>query len=475
MARRAWSLKRSLDARSETSHAFSLPALSHVADFTAATPGVGWGDHVRAVEAELANIEARINDSCFALYGIDEEDRQAITEGFGRGSSGLQPAELGEVDAEDTDEEEEESEAGADTATLVAELVSWAVGVAFGRFDVRLATGQRALPTEPEPFDPLPICSPAMLTSDDGLPLTCPPAGYQLSFPEGGVLVDDPGHPRDLTAAVRAVFELVFGSGADALWQEAAAILDPRDHDMRRWLTSGFFDHHLRHHSESRRKAPILWQLSIPSGRYSIWCYAHRMTRDSLFAIQNEVVASKLAHEERRLSSFVTDADHTPSAPVRAQIADQDSLVAELRVMLDEVRRAAPLWNPDLDDGIVLVMAPLWRLAPTHKAWQRELRAKWDDLVTGKYDWAHLAMHLWPERVIPKCATDRSLAIAHDLEDVFWVEGPGGKWTPRPSPTQAMGELVATRTSPAVKAALASLLQVPALPTTSETRHKKPG
>jgi hypothetical protein len=24
----------------------------------------------------------------------------------------------------------------------------------------------------------------------------------------------------------------------------------------------------------------------------------------------------------------------------------------------------------------------------------------------------NLAMHLWPERVVPRCATDRSLAIA---------------------------------------------------------------
>jgi hypothetical protein len=26
-------------------------------------------------------------------------------------------------------------------------------------------------------------------------------------------------------------------------------------------------------------------------------------------------------------------------------------------------------------------------------------------------------MRLWPERVVPKCAKDRSLAIAHGLED----------------------------------------------------------
>ena len=67
-------------------------------------------------------------------------------------------------------------------------------------------------------------------------------------------------------------------------------------------------------------------------------------------------------------------------------------------------------------------MAPLWRLVPQHKPWQKELKSKWDELAAGKYDWAHLAMHLWPERVVPKCATDRSLAIAHGLEDVFWVK-----------------------------------------------------
>ena len=70
-------------------------------------------------------------------------------------------------------------------------------------------------------------------------------------------------------------------------------------------------------------------------------------------------------------------------------------------------------------------------------------------------------MHLWPERVIPKCATDRSLAIAHGLEDVFWVEGDDGKWKPRPTPTRPVDELVRERTSIAVKAALKSLLEAP--------------
>jgi hypothetical protein len=71
-------------------------------------------------------------------------------------------------------------------------------------------------------------------------------------------------------------------------------------------------------------------------------------------------------------------------------------------------------------------------------------------------------MHLWPERVVPKCVKDRSLAIAHGLDDVFWVEGTDGKWAPRETPTKSVDELVKERTSPAVKSALKSLLEAPA-------------
>lgn len=67
------------------------------------------------------------------------------------------------------------------------------------------------------------------------------------------------------------------------------------------------------------------------------------------------------------------------------------------------------------------------RLVPQHKAWQKECKECWDSLVAGQYDWAHLAIHLWPERVVPKCREDRSLAIAHELEDLLWVED-SGKW-----------------------------------------------
>lgn len=474
LARRAWSLRRSLDTRTETSHAFVLPAALQVGGDTLAERVATWAERVQHIEGELVRIQAEIDKRCFDIYGITEVDRRAICDGFG--SANGNPDDRADSpsdddgEAEDDEAEDDEAEdAAVDEGILAADLVSWAVGVAVGRFDVRLAIGDRSLQVEPEPFDPLPTCSPAMLTGADGFALSTAPAGYPNVFPETGILVDDPSQPRDLTAAIRAAFDTVFGTSADAWWSELGARLDPKDHDLRGWIASSFFEHHLKRHSKSRRKAPTVWQLGIPSRRYSVWLYAHRLTRDSFFQLQNDVVAPKLAHEERQLASLVQSTGGNPSAKERKAIAVHAAFVEELRMLLDEVKRVTPMWNPILDDGVVLAMAPLWRLVPQHKPWQKELKGKWDELVAAKYDWAHLAMHLWPERVVPKCATDRSLAIAHGLEDVFWVEGTVGKWKPRPTPTRPVPEIVRERTSAAVKAALKSFLEAPSA-TTGGTR-----
>jgi hypothetical protein len=157
----------------------------------------------------------------------------------------------------------------------------------------------------------------------------------------------------------------------------------------------------------------------------------------------------------------VQAAGPSPTATQRKELAAQAGVVEELRGMLEEVKRVAALWRPDLNDGVVLTMAPLWRLIPQHKGWQKELKGNWDELCAEKYDWAQVAMHLWPERVAGKCAMDRSLAIAHGLEEVFWEEDGRGKWRARSRPTRPMAELVGERSSAAVQAGLMALMVAP--------------
>lgn len=431
LARKAWALKRSLDAVNETSHVFTLPALLRSKGSDPGSRVAAWGKHVVDVGAELDDVQAEINASCFALYGIEEADRASITEGFG----GEIQDDVGgddEVDEDETDADDEK--VAADPESLTADLVSWAVGVCFGRFDLRLATGVRAIQAEPEPFDPLPARSPGMYPESD----------EPADRPD--ILVDDEGHSDDLAARVIAV--------AERMKVEISE-------NLRGWLAKEFFPLHIKMYSKSRRKAPIYWQLATPSAGYSVWLYIHAFSKDTLFRVQNDYVAPKLGHEERRLESLTSELRDGATAAQRKQLATQEGLVEELRAFLDEVKRVAPLWRPNLDDGVIINFAPLWRLVPQNKAWQKELKATWDALCDGNYDWAHLAMNLWPERVVPKCSKDRSLAISHGLEDVFWVEGTDGKWTSRKTPAKSVDELVEERTSPAVKSALKSLLEAP--------------
>jgi hypothetical protein len=431
LARRAWSLKRSLDTTNETSHAFLLPP-----DVNERVTGLDRA----AVNRELGEIQRQIDDEAFRLYGITAEDRAAIE----RTAKAPRDQE-GEAQGDDEVEEADDDEAWAgdfkdfnvyDAFDWSNEFVnSWLVGVAFGRFDPRLATGERPIPPEPEPFDALPSRSPGM-------------------YPEGedpadrpDILVGDQGHTDDLAGRVLKMggsLGISVGEGLPA------------------WLARDFFPLHIKMYSKSRRKAPIYWQLATPSASYSVWLYIHAFSRDTLFRVQNDYVLPKLAHEERRLEFLKRENEDEPPRRQDAKaVSSQQELVEELRAFLDEVKRVAPLWNPDLDDGVIVNFAPLWRLVPQNKAWQKELKATWDALSEGKYDWAHLAMHLWPERVVPKCAKDRSLAIAHGLEGVLWVEDDKGKWSARKAPTKSVDELVKERTSPAVKAALKSLLEAP--------------
>ncbi|MGA2258961.1 MAG: hypothetical protein ABSG53_30190, partial [Thermoguttaceae bacterium] len=192
--------------------------------------------------------------------------------------------------------------------------------------------------------------------------------------------------------------------------------------DLRSWIRRSFFDVHIKSHSMHRRSAPIYWELAPPSHGYAVWLYYHRFTADTFYKVLNDYVKPKLIHEEQKLARIRAEAGVSPTRAQDKEIEAQAAFVTELTTFREEIEGIAPLWNPDLNDGVIINFAPLWRLVPQHKSWQKECKEYWVGLMTGKYDWAHLAMHLWPERVVPKCREDHSLAIAHGLEDLLWIE-----------------------------------------------------
>ncbi|NYT45624.1 type II restriction endonuclease subunit M [Alcaligenaceae bacterium] len=373
---RAWSLKYQFDSCEETSHAFVLPQLLR-GRVSAYAPS--------EMETELARIKLQIDDLALELYEFDEADKNALM-----GDAGS--------DVESGPEKDDEDEGLEEPMPVTDALLSWANGVVFGRFDWRLATGKRAAPAEPGPFDPLPAKSPGML-----------PDGVEPFHSHAGILVDDQRHPHDLARLIEEVLTRV-----------GVAVPD----DVRRWLQKDFFTFHLQRYSKSRRKAPIYWPLSTASGSYTLWVYYQSLNNQTLFTAVNDFLDGpngKLTQVSRECAELRMKGSGR-SRDEEKQYEALQTFEQELTDLRDTLLKIAPTYQPNHDDGVQINAAPLWPLF-RHKPWQKVLKDTWAKLEKGDYDWAHLAMVYWPERVREKCKNDKSLAIAHGLEDLY-VEPP---------------------------------------------------
>jgi len=232
----------------------------------------------------------------------------------------------------------------------------------------------------------------------------------------GGLLEDSPGGQHDITRHVQNVIGYL---GDGDLEQDICSLVDAGS--LRQYFTNAnsFFADHLSQYSKSRRYAPIYWPLSTPSGSYTLWLYYHRLTNQTLYTCVNDFV-------EPKLKQVAEGAADLRSKPNRSSAEEKDlermsDLELEVTDFRDELLRIAKFWRPDLNDGVQITAAPLWKLFQ-HKPWRKRLKETWEKLEAGDYDWAHLALSIWPDRVVRASHADRSYAIAHDLEDKLWHE-----------------------------------------------------
>jgi len=277
--------------------------------------------------------------------------------------------------------------------TTADDVMSYLVGVAFGRWDARAADGRPGEPTAGL-FDPIPLYPPGMLTGSAGQPLATRPDDYPLHLPPLHLLIDEHGHQWDIVAAIERSARVVFAEPEDRL-AELGEIF--RRSDIRDQLRKQFFKDHLSRYSASRRKAPIYWPLSVPSGNWGVWVYAPAFTRETLYA-----VASEAGRRERLASEAMTRLRKErrdglgggATRRVSEELDAEERLAEELRLFRLEAERIAGLgWEPDLDDGIILCSAPLADLFP---AWP-DTRTARAQLRRGMYPWAKVAA--WADRL----------------------------------------------------------------------------
>jgi hypothetical protein len=435
---------QSAQQRDEIQSCFwTLPATQNIRNL-----GEILSDIIRKAWSKSEECEVFFNSELETLFGVIPKESNLI-QCFREGQPKREPA-IEDADVSDSC-----------LSYSAHSVLSYSVGCMTARWDIRYATGEKQPPELPDPFVSLPVCPPGMLQNEQGLPLTKEDAkrlkgsgkwNYPIEIPWDGIIVDDPGHNLDIEARLRQVLEIIWKDRAESIEHEACEILGFKS--LRDYFSkpAGFFADHLKRYSKSRRQAPIYWPLSTASGSYTLWVYYHRLTDQTLYKCVNDFVEPKL----KLLADAIGILSSKPSRSRQEEkeLENLAELELELKDFREELLRIAKFWNPNLNDGVQITAAPLWKLFKFPK-WQKTLKETWQKLEKGEYDWAHLAYSIWPERVIKKSHKDRSLVIAHDLENELWEEviesydkqgNPKTKWKPKKLSDDEMRHLIKSKT-----------------------------
>jgi hypothetical protein len=225
-------------------------------------------------------------------------------------------------------------------------------------------------------------------------------------------------------------------------WSSHGPSIDDKA-DLRTYLRLSFFEGVHRKMYESR---PIHWPLSSTKKTFVAWINIHRFNADTLRLLLADHLNPALA----RLDGEIDDlrearagADKQAARAAERRFASVKKWRDELVEFITNVEQCAEKgppptdakcpprdrdarYDPDLDDGVMINSAALWPLLTPQwkdpKKWYKELASAKDK---KDYDWSHLAMRYWPERVDAKCQDDPSLGVAHGC---FWKYHPARAW-----------------------------------------------
>jgi hypothetical protein len=366
---------KSLSAASETTY-----------DFVQPYPNVRYNLQLLN---NLNELENKIDAEVSKLYSLSAEDLAAINAELEDRTA--QAQENGESDS--SGEEEEAATGDLNDQSLALNWISYAIGMAFGRF-------------EPGKKDGLGCGSFPAATNSKLNKLASP----------SGILVEDRGHELDITEKTWETLAAMLGEErAREMVNNGLSQGDPLE-AIGNWLnrfTGQSADSFWRYHLQLYRKRPVYWPLQSPGRKFTAWIFHERLTGDTLFTIRRDIVETKLRLTRRQIEEVKGQGK---SGRTARQVEDLKDLEMELKAFSDQLTEIIERgYTPHIDDGVLLNAAPLHGLLTS---WPDTKKA-WQEMERGEYDWAQQAMDHWPDRVKRKCQTDKSLAIAHGREDLY--------------------------------------------------------
>lgn len=287
-----------------------------------------------------------------------------------------------------------------DKKVMAQEIMMELVGMAFGRWDTAYAKGQKAVPVFGDVFDALPFMP---VVSLDEVPVD-----YAINIPEDGILSNQTEGAICLSSRVRDVMHYLWAERADDLEYELCQLIGCKNLQAYFESPTGFFEYHFKRYTKSRRKAPIYWPLSSEDGSLTYWVYYPKLSKNTLPSL-----IMKLRDENEAIRSNINNAMVAHDKVLETNLRAQQQ---QVEGMIEEITRIIDLgYEPNHDDGVPVTSCPLVNLI-CHRGWNTECASNLETLKNGDYDWSHLAMSMFPSRVIQKAKKDWCMALTHGLE-----------------------------------------------------------
>ena len=289
-----------------------------------------------------------------------------------------------------------------DKNTMAQEMVMELVGMAFGRWNTAYAKGEKAIPAFGDVFDALPFI-PVVSQGEE-------PCPAQLAVPSDGIMTNEEESPLCLASHVREVMAWLWGNRADDMEYELCQLIGCKS--LQAYLSSptGFFDYHFKRYTKSRRKAPIYWLLASEDGTVDYRVYYPKLSKNTLPQLIIQL-REKEEHLRTRLNAALAAHDKTQETQVRAEQEQVEGMMEKLNRIIEAG------YVPNHDDGVPVTAAPLQHLAAS-RLWRTECEKNMEQLAKGDYDWSHLAMSMYPARVVQKAKKDWCMALTHGLEHI---------------------------------------------------------
>jgi len=157
--------------------------------------------------------------------------------------------------------------------------------------------------------------------------------------------------------------------------------------DLRKFLEKDFFTNW---HFKWYRKRPVYWPIQSSKRSYGFVIFHEKINRDTFYAIQREPYLDTKRNAVALKISDTQAALKQAAGSLRKQLEKElDELqklsdeLAEFAKDLEAITMGGYEPKPDwIDDGVILRMAPLWKVIPIWKASPRSIGKRLKKVIT---------------------------------------------------------------------------------------------